>query len=59
MSHEDLIEKVRNRIAMARKLALTTHDAETAAALRAMADEAERDLRELEAEQIRLTIKPE
>jgi len=44
------MEKMRGRIAFCRNLAATVGDPRTAAALRQMADEGERDLKALEAE---------
>ena len=58
MSHEELIAKVRSRVAMARRLADATHDPKTAAELRQMADDGEKDLAELESEIRTIEIKP-
>ncbi len=48
--HENLIEKMRARVAQCRRLASHTTDESTARILRDMADEGEADLRRLEAE---------
>jgi len=50
MDREELIEKMRGRVAVCRNLAATVGDPRTAEVLRKMADEGERDLRKLEAE---------
>lgn len=61
MGHEELIRKMRGRINECRQLAASTTDARTAKILRDMADEGERDVEKLEAEQhpITIVIKPE
>jgi len=51
MSQEDLIRKMRNRVAQCRRLADMMTDAHTRAVLLKMADEGEADLRKFEAEQ--------
>jgi hypothetical protein len=50
MERQQLIAKMRQRIATCRNLAASTGDPATAAELRKMADEGERDLRRLEDE---------
>ena len=50
MDRMDLIEKMRGRVLLCRNLANATSDPETAAALRRIADEGERDLEKLIAE---------
>ena len=47
MDHQQLAENIRSRIALCRNLADTTHDPQTARALRDIADEGERDLAKL------------
>jgi hypothetical protein len=61
MSHEQLIAKMRNRIELCRRLAASTTDRQAAVILRDMADEGERDLERLEAEEreLNLTLRPE
>ncbi len=44
MDREQIAEKMRSRITLCRNLADTTHDPETAKALRQIADEGQRDL---------------
>jgi len=51
MDRLELIEKMRDRIAVCRNLAASTGDPATAAALRQIADEGQRDLEKLQAEQ--------
>jgi hypothetical protein len=50
MDHVALIAKMRGRIDMCRRLAVTTTDPSTAEVLRQMADEGEQDLRKLQSE---------
>ena len=50
MERKELISRMRNRVAMGRRLAKSTSDKRTAEILRLMADEAERDVGEIEAE---------
>jgi hypothetical protein len=59
MGHDELIAKMRGRIAMCRRLAETTTDARTAETLRQMADEGERDVARLAAEKTEIILKPE
>jgi hypothetical protein len=59
MDREELIKKMRGRVDMCRRLAAATTDAKTASILRQMADDGERDIRQLEAEQPQvITPKP-
>ena len=61
MSHQDLIAKMRGRIELCRRLASGTTDEQAATTLRQMADEGERDVERLEAEEAEIVIhlKPE
>jgi hypothetical protein len=59
MSREELINKMRGRVDMCRRLAASTTDPKTATILRQMADDGERDIRQLAAEQPQIiTPKP-
>lgn len=51
MDRSEVMNQMRGRIRLCRNLAAATADPRTAAALHQMADEGERDLRRLEAEQ--------
>ena len=61
MGPEQLIAKMRGRIDLCRRLAASTTDPRTAKILREMADDGERDVGKLLAEQreITITLKPE
>lgn len=50
MDRDELLEKMRGRVTLCRNLAASTGDPETAKALRALADEGERDIQRLEAQ---------
>lgn len=51
MSHDELIQKMRKRVAQCRRLADMMTDVHTRAVLLQMADEGERDLRKFEVEE--------
>lgn len=50
---DDLIENMRSRVALCRRLAASTHDAEVAQLLSKMADDGDADIARLEAERDR------
>jgi hypothetical protein len=56
MSHQELIAKMRGRIEMCRRLAASTTDSRTAQTLREMAEEGERDVERLQAEEAEIVI---
>jgi hypothetical protein len=58
MERDKLITKMRGRVDMCRRLAASTTDPKTASILRQMADDGERDMRQLEAEAESITPKP-
>jgi hypothetical protein len=62
MNPDELMTKMRGRIEMCRRLAQSTTDKQAADVLRQMADDGERDLRQLEAEnaaKIDIVLTPE
>jgi hypothetical protein len=61
VSHDQLIAKMRGRIELCRRLASNTTDEQASKTLRDMADEGERDVERLEAEEAEIVIhlKPE